>query len=225
LFLCYHLFIGGGIIQFTQRQKEIISIVKDNGPITGEAIAQQLNLTRAALRADLTILVMAGLIGARPRVGYYYVEKAPLSLVTEKIKSLKVQDFKSVPIVVKEEASLYDTIVSMFVEDVGTIFVVEDEGVLKGVVSRKDLLKVTLGQVDLHKTPVKVIMTRMPNIITTTVDESVLDAARKIIEHQVDSLPVVKKSKKPRSQGQPEVVGRITKTTIAKVFLELGETD
>lgn len=172
------------------------------------------------------MMVMAGLIDARPRVGYFYVKKSPRSIISEKIRELKVQDFKSVPIVVKEEASLYDTIVSMFVEDVGTLFVVGEEGVLKGVVSRKDLLKVTLGQADLHKIPVKVIMTRMPNIITTTAEESVLDAAKKIIEHQVDALPVIRLFDTSESnQGKPEVVGRITKTNITKIFLELGETD
>jgi CBS domain-containing protein len=172
------------------------------------------------------VMVMAGLIDARPRVGYFYVKKSPRSFISEKIRELKVQDFKSVPIVVKEEASLYDTIVSMFVEDVGTLFVVGEEGVLKGVVSRKDLLKVTLGQADLHRIPVKVIMTRMPNIITTTAEESVLDAAKKIIEHQVDALPVIRLFDTSESnQGQPEVVGRITKTNITKIFLELGETD
>lgn len=118
-----------------------------------------MNLTRAALRADLTILVMAGMIDARPRVGYYYVGKSPWAEITEKLQNLKVQDVKSIPIVIKEEASVYDTIVTMFIEDVGTVFVVGEKGILKGVVSRKDLLKVTMGKVDLQKMPVKVIMT------------------------------------------------------------------
>ena len=35
-------------------------------------------------------------------------------------------------------------------------------------------------------------MTRMPNIITTTPEESLVSAAQKIIEHEVDALPVVR---------------------------------
>lgn len=211
-------------IQLTDRQKEIINIVKGKGPITGEAIAQHLNLTRAALRADFTILVMAGLLNARPRVGYYYVEKASRSLITEKLQNLKVKDFKSIPMVVKEETSVYDTIVTMFLEDVGTIFVVGEAGILQGVVSRKDLLKVTLGQGDIQRIPIEVIMTRMPNIITTFLEESVVDAAKKIIEHQVDALPVVRPGKSTgENHGQLEVVGRFTKTNITKLFLELYE--
>lgn len=198
--------------------------MKQHSPITGEAIAQQLNLTRAALRADLTILVMAGLIDARPRVGYYYLGKTPESLLADELKTMKVQDCKSVPTVVREEASVYDTIVTMFVEDVGTVFVVGEHAVLHGVISRKDLLKVTMGKVDLNKIPVKVVMTRMPNIITTDLEESIVDAGKKIIEHQIDSLPVVRPIAEPGPYlGQPEVVGRITKTNITKLFVELGE--
>ncbi|NMA14978.1 MAG: CBS domain-containing protein, partial [Clostridia bacterium] len=77
---------------------------------------------------------------------------------------------------------------------------------------------------DIYKMPVKMIMTRMPNIITTSLEESVVDAARKITEHQVDSLPVIRPVNEERpDKGQPEVVGRITKTNITKLFLELGE--
>ncbi|GAA3321760.1 hypothetical protein GCM10020331_038920 [Ectobacillus funiculus] len=62
-------------IELNKRQEQIIQIVKDNGPITGEAIADQLNLTRATLRPDLAILTMAGYLDARPRVGYFYTGK------------------------------------------------------------------------------------------------------------------------------------------------------
>ncbi len=44
---------------------------------------------------------------------------------------------------------------------------------------------------NLHNTPVAVIMTRMPNIVLTTPDETLLEAAMKLIEHEIDSLPVV----------------------------------
>ena len=169
------------IIQLTARQIEITRIVKENGPITGEDIAQQLNLSRSALRADLTILVMAGLIDAKPRAGYYYVGDNSRNLLAQKVSNMKVSDYKSVPIVVKEEASVYDTIVRLFIEDVGSLFIVSDGGILQGAVSRKELLKVTLGQGDIHKMPVNVVMTRMPNIIMTTLEESVYDAAKKLL--------------------------------------------
>ena len=46
-------------IELNKRQDAILEIVKDNGPITGEQIADRLNLTRATLRPDLAILTMA----------------------------------------------------------------------------------------------------------------------------------------------------------------------
>ncbi|MGG3736278.1 helix-turn-helix domain-containing protein, partial [Heyndrickxia coagulans] len=62
-------------IELTKRQEQILEIVKTNGPITGEHIAEKLNLTRATLRPDLAILTMAGYLDARPRVGYFYTGK------------------------------------------------------------------------------------------------------------------------------------------------------
>jgi len=49
-----------------------VDIVKKNEPITSEQIAEKLNLTRAALRPDLSILTMSGILDARPRVGYFF---------------------------------------------------------------------------------------------------------------------------------------------------------
>ena len=54
----------------TARQKQIAEIVRAEGPITGQRIADQLHVTRAALRSDLAILIMSGIIDARPKVGY-----------------------------------------------------------------------------------------------------------------------------------------------------------
>lgn len=83
-------------MELSNRQEQIIEIVKENGPITGEKIADRLHLTRATLRPDLAILTMAGFLEARPRVGYFYTGKTGSELLTEKIKEYKVQDRKSV---------------------------------------------------------------------------------------------------------------------------------
>ena len=55
-------------ISLSNRQKRIAEIVRQDGPITGEHIAERLNVTRAALRSDLAILVMGGILDARPKV-------------------------------------------------------------------------------------------------------------------------------------------------------------
>ncbi|MCL6639120.1 MAG: helix-turn-helix transcriptional regulator [Firmicutes bacterium] len=209
-------------MELTRRQETILEIVKNLGPITGEQIAEKLSLTRATLRPDLAILTMAGLLEARPRVGYFYSGKSTNRVVAEKLHGLPVSAINSVPIVVPENCSVYDAVVTMFIEDVGTLFVVKEGGLLEGVISRKDLLKITLGGQDIHKLPVSVIMTRMPNIIITSPDESVWLAAKKLIAHEVDALPVVRKVTQPGGEGL-EVVGRLSKTNITRFFVELGD--
>lgn len=211
-------------IQLTERQEKIIDIVKANQPITSEKIAQKLKLTRSTLRPDLAILTMSGILDARPRVGYIYTGKTAFNLISEKIRNIKVMDRKSMPIIVDENTSIYDSIVTMFLEDTSTIFVTS-EGYLSGVVSRKDFLKNAIGGLNLNKTPVAVIMTRMPNIIVTYPEESILDAAIKLIDHEIDSLPVVIEEKLENGQLGYKLVGRITKTTITRLFVELGNNE
>lgn len=207
------------LIELNKRQDTILKIVKENGPITGEQIAERLNLTRATLRPDLAILTMAGFLDARPRVGYFYSGKQTMASVTESMMNLKVKDFQSIPIVVAENMTVYDAILHMFLEDVGTLFVVDDNKYLQGVLSRKDLLRTSIGTQDLTKIPVHIIMTRMPNIVYCNKTDSLIKAAKKLIERQVDSLPVVNE----RKEGL-EIVGRLTKTNITKAFISLAET-
>ena len=207
-------------MELSKRQETIIEIVKGNGPITGENIAEKLSLTRATLRPDLAILTMAGYLDARPRVGYFYTGKTGSELLTEKIKKYKVHEFQHIPIAVKENVSVYDAISTMFLEDVGTLFVVDDNSCLTGVLSRKDLLRTAIGKQDLNKIPVHIIMTRMPNITVCRKDDQLYDVAKKLIDKQIDGLPVVKDT-----DIGLEVIGRVTKTTITKVFVELITND
>jgi CBS domain-containing protein len=106
----------------------------------------------------------------------------------------------------------------MFLEDVGTLFVVDKNAYLTGVLSRKDLLRASLGQQDLNKMPVHIIMTRMPNITYCLKNDSLMQATKKLIDKQIDALPVVQE----HSDGY-EVIGRITKTNISVAFLSLAE--
>lgn len=209
------------IIQLSERQEKIIDIVKENQPITSEAIASMLKLTRSTLRPDLAILTMSGILDARPKVGYFYTGKTSLSYISEKIKSIKVSDIKSMPVIVDETISIYDAIVLMFIEDVGSIYVTS-KGLLSGVVSRKDFLRNAIGGIDLNKMPIGMIMTRMPNIVYVEPEDSVLDAAIKLIDHEIDSLPVIEENAEAKGY---KVLGRITKTTITRLFVELGNND
>jgi CBS domain-containing protein len=87
---------------------------------------------------------------------------------------------------------------------------------LIGVLSRKDLLRASLGKQELTAVPVNIIMTRMPNITTCRREDSLYEVAKKLIERQIDAMPVVKETEKGI-----EVIGRITKTTISRAFVDL----
>ncbi|MBA4535861.1 helix-turn-helix transcriptional regulator [Bacillus aquiflavi] len=207
-------------IELNKRQEQILQIVKENGPITGEHIADRLNLTRATLRPDLAILTMAGFLDARPRVGYFYTGKTGTQLLTENLKKICVKDYQSIPVVVNESVSVYDAICTMFLEDVGTLFVVDGTGILVGVLSRKDLLRASIGNQELTTLPVNIIMTRMPNIAMCQKEDPLIEVADRLIEKQIDAMPVVKET----SKGY-EVIGRITKTNITKAFVALANDD
>ncbi|WP_053367173.1 helix-turn-helix transcriptional regulator [Bacillus sp. FJAT-27245] len=207
-------------LELNKRQDQILQIVKENGPITGENIAERLNLTRATLRPDLAILTMAGFLDARPRVGYFYTGKSGDQLLSEKLQKILVSDYQSIPVVVNENVSVYDAIVTMFLEDVGTLFVVDEKSILAGVLSRKDLLRASLGKQELTALPVNIIMTRMPNITVCRKEDLLTDVAKQLIDRQIDAIPVIRET-----EAGFEVIGRITKTSITRAFVSLGNAE
>ncbi len=165
---------------------------------------------------------MAGFLDARPRVGYFYTGKTGSQLLTEKVKKITVQQYQSIPVVVNESSSVYDAIVTMFLEDVGTLFVVDQNSSLMGVLSRKDLLRASIGSQKIETMPVSIIMTRMPNITMCQKDDLIIDVANKLIDKQIDALPVVREFDKGSGL---EVIGRLTKTNITKVLVDLANDE
>jgi len=207
-------------IKLSPRQEEIIKLVKELEPITSEQLAAKLSVTRAALRPDLAILTMTGILEAKPKVGYIYSQKPSYSLIYDYIRKIKVKDIMSKPVMVDDNTTVYDAIVHLFLNDVGTLFI-ENGGVLTGAVSRKDFLKMAIGGTDMHKVPVGIIMTRMPNIVFVEKEDTAYLAAQKIMEHEVDSLPVIEKT----FNGSKEVlkiIGKVSKTNITRLFVKMG---
>ena len=209
---------GGYRVKLSKRQEQIAQIVHEEGPVTGSAIAEHLEVTRSALRSDLSVLTMLGVLDARPNVGYYYVGLSKETQTAERLKSFLVSDVLSQAVVVNGDTSLYDTIVTIFTEDVGTILVCDDS-YLVGVVSRKDLLRASMGQTDSHTMPISMIMTPVSKVITVEPTDTLVEAAQKMIDYEVDCLPVVVRED-VENKKRLKVVGRVSKTTVAKVFLE-----
>ena len=202
-------------MRLSKRQEQIVKIVREEGPIIGDDIAGLLDVARGTIRNDLSVLTMLDYLDARPKVGYYYKGDPTHLQIREILESIAVEEIMSVPVVLDEKASVYDGICMIFLENIGTIFVTRD-GYLVGCVSRKDLLRSAIGKVDLEKTPISLIMTRMPNIISVGPKDSIYQAARAIDHGQIDALPVVE------GEEQLKVVGRLTKTNINRLLVDLG---
>jgi predicted transcriptional regulator len=202
-------------MEFNERQRRIIDIVKHQEPITSESIASLLNVTRSTLRTDLSILTKMHILEARPKVGYCFVGDSYSIELLDNVKDVCVSDIMSRSVAVDEKVSIYDAIVTMFLEDVGTIFVLSDNH-LAGLISRKDFIKSAIGGADMKSIPVGIIMTRMPNLIVSDVNESIVDAAKKLMDHEIDCMPVVE-----CVEDKYKVIGRISKTNVTEYFVDM----
>jgi CBS domain-containing protein len=110
----------------------------------------------------------------------------------------------------------------MFMDDVGSVYVVDGKSMLTGVVSRKDLLKAaTNNNGDLRDLPVMMVMTPLSKIVMVRSEDTLASAARKAIDNEIDSLPVVKPVDAKAKTFQ--LIGRITKTNFTRVLVDLAE--
>ncbi|EST89633.1 MULTISPECIES: helix-turn-helix transcriptional regulator [Vagococcus] len=203
-------------MELTERQKKVIQIVKECEPISGDNIAKQLGLTKPTLRSDLSILTMTGILDARPRVGYIYSGQTIEPLLYEELFHLKIGEIMVPPTIVNQTAPIREAVMELFLNDTGSLYIVNDQREFVGLVSRKDLLRATLNNQNLDETPVAMIMSRMPNIITITPEERIIDAGYLIMHQQVDSLPVMEKN------GSLKVIGKISKSKLLNHFVTAG---
>ncbi|OBZ16019.1 MULTISPECIES: CBS domain-containing protein [Bacillales] len=200
---------------------ELLELVKRHAPITGEQLAEYLGVSRPTLRSDLSLLVMLGLLDAKPKVGYflgntYRSSSEPL----QQFNNMKVREVQGVPVNVPDSLSVHDAVITLFTENADTLLVVNDQKRFVGIVTPKDLLKITLGNAGASAIPVSMVMTRYPNIVTLMPDESVMEAVRKMSLHQVDCLPVIV----PREEhpADPEVTGWVSKSNIIRLMADIA---
>ena len=189
----------------TERQHRILEIIKKKSPISGDEIAELLSLSKSALRTDFSILTKLNLVISKQNKGYIFNNKCTL---------LEVKNYMSPQNSIDIKTTVYNAIIHLFNFDLGTLVVV-DKDKLAGIISRKDLLKSVLNNKNIEKTPVSMIMTRMPNIVYCFEDDSVLEATKKLIDHEIDSLPVLR-----RENGKISLVGRFTKTNVMKLYYQ-----
>ena len=133
-----------------------------------------------------------------------------------------VHDRTSSPAVtVREKTPFQDALKRMRDHKVRRLPVVNKKDKLVGIISEGDLLhaapssatSLSVWEVNylLSELQVKEIMTR--DVITTTLDTPLEEAARLMVAHRIGGLPVV--------DDQKRVVGIITETDIFKTFVEM----
>lgn len=202
-------------MELSERQQEILRIVKQEEPITSQELAHRLNITRAALRADLAVLTMTRLLEAKPRVGYFYnTEGSPIWL-KNLLWGTSVGEVQGVPVAVHENTSLYDAAVKLFLENVSSLFVLGSDSILKGQASARDLLKVMLGNGDYNRLPVSVAMNPIPGHLWLNPADKLYVAIKALLEREYEDLPVV--------YNETELVGRINRAGILRFIAEKAE--
>ncbi|MDK6232882.1 CBS domain-containing protein [Aerococcus sanguinicola] len=202
-------------MKFSQRQEEIIRIVKKKQPITADAIADHFQLTKSTLRSDLAVLTMVGILDAKPKIGYFYTGQNVEPLWSDQFADLTVADVMGSAIQVSPDSSVQEAITLLFLYDSGSLYVsLPEDQELLGIVSRKDLLRASLSGGDQGQTALAVIMTRMPNILVTRADTPLIEAAKILVKHEVDSLPVVE------DLEHFKILGKLSKTHLVRLFVQ-----
>ncbi|GGP10623.1 CBS domain-containing protein [Oceanobacillus neutriphilus] len=194
-------------MKLSERQEQIIQLVKDYQPVSGEKISELLDVSRATLRSDLSFLTLAGILQATPKIGYTYAGSDLETFFFFKTFDTKINEIMIPPLLINQNTSIRDAITNLFIYDVGSLYVVDEEKLLLGVLSRKDLLRASLNS-DIDNTPVVVCMTRIPHIKVCEKNINILEAATILQDFEVDSLPVVEE------ENHKKVIGKITKSRL-----------
>jgi len=200
-------------LKLSQRQKEIVEIVKKNQPVSGEKISELLDVSRATLRSDLSFLTLVGILKATPKVGYTYSGSDLETLFFFDTFQKKIEDVMTSPVLVSHDSFIQDAIITLFMYDADVLYVIDEEKKLLGILSRKDLLRAALNA-NINVTPVAVCMTRMPHIKTCHKDLNILEAAALLQDFAIDSLPVVD------DQNEGHIIGTITKSTLLNFIIQ-----
>ncbi|MGX6961927.1 helix-turn-helix transcriptional regulator [Vagococcus xieshaowenii] len=194
-------------MKLSERQEQVIQVVKQHQPLSGEKISELLEVSRATLRSDLSFLTLAGILEATPKVGYTYTGSDLEAFFFFKTFKTTVGEIMIPPLMITMDTSIRDAITTLFMYDVGSLYVMDDNKELVGVLSRKDLLRASLNK-NIDDTPVALCMTRVPHIKTCTKELDILAAASLIQDFEVDSLPVVDE------ENPKKVIGKITKSRL-----------
>ena len=117
--------------------------------MTGETLATKLNISLATIRADLRLLTTIGILDARPKVGYAYQGENLLQMDSQKFFQTTIAAILLPPTEIKLTTSMEEAVTKLFLADVGSLYVLDDDGALVGLISRKDLLRASFTNLSL----------------------------------------------------------------------------
>ena len=200
-------------MKLSERQKKIVEIVKMHQPLSGEKISDLLDISRATLRPDLSFLTLVGMLKATPKIGYTYSGLDLETLFFFDTFQKEVAEIMTSPVLVTHDSYIQDAIITLFMYDADVLYVIDEDKLLLGIMSRKDLLRASLNS-SIQKTPVAVCMTRMPHIITCQKDMNILEVAALLLDQAIESLPVVDES------NDRKVVGCVTKSALLDYIIQ-----
>lgn len=90
-------------MKLSKRQEQIIAVVKEHQPVSGERISDILAVSRATLRSDLSFLTLSGILKASPKVGYTYESDNMEAFFFFDVFQTKVQEIMSPPLMVAKK--------------------------------------------------------------------------------------------------------------------------
>ncbi len=110
--------------------------------------------------------------------------------------SIRVSDIMSVPpIVAHYTTPIADVAKLMYENRIGSVMLVDDNSVLVGILTERDLVKFVASERASRNDPAYTIMSRNP--VTIDPNSRIYDALRKMREYNIRHLPVVDKDGKP----------------------------
>ncbi|MEQ3457487.1 CBS domain-containing protein [Enterococcus cecorum] len=200
-------------MELSPRQQQILDIVKAQQPLSGEKIAEELGISRATLRSDLSFLTLAGILQAAPKIGYTYAGSQIESFLFDETFHTAISELMVPPLLIEQSTPIREAITNLFMYNVRAIFVVDEQKMLIGTLNQKDLLRGSLTTSN-DQTPVAVCMTRLANVVTVTPEMNILEVAQLMIQHDTEALAVVDK------KNSRKIIGKITKSRILAYIVE-----
>ncbi|MEM1873875.1 MAG: CBS domain-containing protein [Acidilobaceae archaeon] len=116
-------------------------------------------------------------------------EASPIAITSEISRLLKRP-----PVYVHQSVSVRDAVLTMYRENVGSILVVDERGMLVGIFTERDLVRIVALGVSLE-TPISEVMTVNP--VSVKANARIVDVVEIMVEKRIRHVPVVDEMGRP----------------------------